>query len=150
MGQLDEIQEEMRKPLEERAEALRNATEEKMREIRPMFFTKSDNVFQRARDTFVAGRRFKVIKEGARLEGIVTFGDHAWAGYAKTLQVGEIVTCNGWREGMSGGAEEANFTAAGVPWNALWVQVWPQDGLWRPWPMDGVLEPLDDEQMEKP
>lgn len=99
-------------------------------------------VVSSAEQKWAAGKKFRVVKEGARLEGIVTFGDSAWAGYSKALQVGDEITCNGWRIGMDGQTEEANFTADGVPWNALWIQFWPMSGLFRPWPMEGYLEEI--------
>lgn len=95
-------------------------------------------------DQYVAGARFRVVREGARLEGIQLFGEKAWAGFAKDLSVGDVVICNGWRTGMDGETREVNFTAQGVPWAAQWVQVWPQAGLWKPWPLPGTLEPVEE------
>jgi hypothetical protein len=98
-----------------------------------------------AMEVYYTGARFRVIKEGARFEGIVTWGEKHYAGWSRPLEVGEIIECNGWREGLAGGGfMEANFTAERVPDNARWVQVWPQASLWRPWPLDGYLEPIGD------
>lgn len=93
---------------------------------------------------YVVGARFRVVREGARLEGIQLFGEKAWAGFASNLRVGDIVVCTGWKTGMDGETREVNFTAQGVPWQAKWVHVWPQAGLFQPWPLPGTLEPVEE------
>lgn len=93
-----------------------------------------------ARPEFPNGARFEVVRPGARLEGIVVFGEKAWSGYFRHLEVGEVLTCLGWATGMDGRTQEVNFTCPASPTNAQWLQLWPQASLWRPWPMDGYLE----------
>lgn len=136
---------ELELELEQVAEKIREDAQHLMQNIRPMLIEKPLSVHISARSIYRTGRQFRVMREGARLEGIVQYGERTWAGYSKRLEVGDILTCNGWRAGMGNpGVEEANFTMEGVPWEALWVQVWPQASLWRPWPMEGYLTPLDE------
>lgn len=106
---------------------------------------KYDSVIK-ARRLFTDGQQFRVIADGARMEGMVPYGPAdkvVWAGWSRRLLVGEIVVCNGWRLGWDQSTVEcANFTANGVPENAGWINIWPQSGMWRPYPMDGFLEPI--------
>lgn len=139
---------ELEQELEVRAKAIQTDGKVEMDRLRPMFEQKTEDRFALARELYSPGRRFRVVREGVRLEGIVSFGTTSWAGYAKPLAVGDIVTCNGWRQGMNSEVQEANFTADGVPWNALWCQVWPQESLWSPWPLAGFLEPIEDNEEE--
>lgn len=138
---------ELERDLAQHEKDIQGHLREQMENMRPQFIRKSKEQTRNAREIYHSGAQFRVVREGARLEGVVTWGEKHWAGYARSLNVGEIVTCNGWREGMAGGGVmEANFTVDGAPWNALWIQVWPQASLWRPWPMDGFLEPIEQEE----
>ena len=96
------------------------------------------------RELYPTGQRFRVVKAGARFVGIVSFGASAWAGWSKPLAVGDVITCDGWRPGMDNTPEAVNFSGGVVPDNALWAQVWPMSGLFRPYPMEGYLEPIDE------
>lgn len=103
----------------------------------------------KSRKQFREGNRFQVVREGARLEGLVFFGETTWSGWSRNLEVGEIITCTGWQPAWN--AEHvsvANFTAENVPPTARWVAVWPLAGLFLPWPMPGFLEPLDSNDEE--
>lgn len=96
---------------------------------------------------FVEGRHFKVVKPNARLEAILQFGPELISGWSRPLQVGEVLTCAGWRMGMDCGPGcvpqlEVNWHHRFLPPNAQWAQVWPMAGLFLPFPMPGFLEPV--------
>lgn len=99
-----------------------------------------------ARKLYVEGASFRVVKEGARLEGLVTFGASAWGGWSRPLRVGEVLLCRGWLPGWgSDSIPHVQFTGKDVPPNADWVHVWPMSGLWRPYPLEGYLEKVEDD-----
>jgi len=100
-----------------------------------------------ARKLYKEGARFRVMRPGARLEGMVKFGNTgAWSGWGRMLKVGEIVECNGWKNVIgSETVQGANFSARGTPKNATLIQIWPLAGMWRPFPMDGFLELIEGE-----
>jgi hypothetical protein len=118
------------------------------------------------RAQFKEGARFRVVKEGARLEALVYFGETTWSGWSRPLEVGEVITCTGWQDGFGDGytpitntgagneamvgetikPQVANFTGDDVPREARWVAVWPLAGLWKPYPAEGYLEPLSDNE----
>lgn len=102
-------------------------------------------IHTRPREVYVQDRRFQVMKPNARFEGILLFGEDQWAGWSRPLQMGEIITCEGWKPGIDNTPEGVNWSARRVPDNALWVQIWPMQGLFTPWPMDGLLRALPDE-----
>lgn len=130
--------------IEERGELVKDATTLIVEEIRPYLpYLRSAAPAEDAKVRYAAGKQFRVTKPGARLEGIVQFGK-VRAGYAESLDVGDIITSTGWRESMAGGGfMESNFATENSPTNALWLQFWPFQGLWAPWPLDGWLEPYD-------
>jgi hypothetical protein len=98
---------------------------------------------------FKEGRRFRVIREGARLEGLVFFGSTTWSGWTRALEVGEIVTCNGWVDGFNTpGIRVVTFAADRVPDNTEWVSVWPLASLWKPYPAEGYLELIEENEDE--
>lgn len=94
------------------------------------------------RELYVADRKFVVIREGARFEGIVQHGEKFWSGWSRKLHLGEVITCEGWKPGMDTPQEGVNWTAPRVPEGILWCQVWPINGLFTPWPLPGFLRPL--------
>lgn len=97
------------------------------------------------RELYVADRKFVVIREGARLEGILQHGDKFWSGWARKLHLGEVITCEGWKPGMDTQMEGVNWIPSRQPeGNLLWCQVWPINGLFTPWPLPGYLKALPD------
>jgi len=123
-----------------RAEALREQTLAKLGAFAP------SRVYRE-------GRRFRVAVDFARLEALIYFGQpredgfQAWAGWSRPLRQGEIVTCLGWSEAYQHAhVLTAVFDAEGVPDGARYTAIWPLNGLWQPYPMSGVLEPLEDEE----
>lgn len=95
------------------------------------------------RELYVADRKFVVIREGARFEGILEHGKF-WSGWSRSLQLGEVITCEGWKRGLETDQEGVNWTAKRVPDELLWCQVWPINGLFTPWPLPGYLKALPD------
>lgn len=94
---------------------------------------------------FVPGARFRVAKEGARIEALVFFGDTNWAGWSRNLQVGEVVELTDWRQGWNTEALVPQFHANKLPRDARWVTIAPKAGLFRSEPMMGFLEPYEEE-----
>jgi len=94
-----------------------------------------------------AGRRFRVIREGARLSGMVPMDiPNALQSWGRPLEVGEIIESRGFIMGWgSDSLPEVNFTAADVPDNARHVHLYPSAGMWMPWPADGYLEEVVDD-----
>lgn len=95
------------------------------------------------KELYAAGRQFRVIREGARFEGLLLFGEASMSGWSRTIKPGEILTCLGWQEVDVFGTHIAGvmWTGMKVPDNAMVMQVWPFESLFRPYPMTGVLEP---------
>lgn len=52
------------------------------------------------RDLFKPGAKFRVLKEGTSLTGMVSTGPYAWKGWGRQLAVGEILTCRGYCPGF--------------------------------------------------
>ncbi|AWN07818.1 hypothetical protein HOT31_gp148 [Microbacterium phage Hendrix] len=97
------------------------------------------------RELYVADRKFAVVREGARFEGIVEHGKY-WSGYSRPLELGEVIVCEGWKPGMDTDQEGVNWTGARMPEGTLlWCQVWPINGLFTPWPLPGYLKALPDD-----
>lgn len=97
----------------------------------------------RISELYVEGRRFRVVKEGARFEGLLLFGETSMSGWSRKILSGELVTCLGWQEIDVFGTHIAGimWTGSKVPDNAMVMQIWPFESLFRPFPMTGVLEP---------
>lgn len=105
------------------------------------------------KELYAEGRQFRVIKEGARFEGLLLFGEASMSGWSRTINPGEILTCLGWKEVDVFGAHVAGvmWTGPKVPDNAMVMQIWPFESLFRPYPMTGVLEPyVEPEEDEEP
>lgn len=92
------------------------------------------------------GERFRVVKEGARFEGLLLFGEQSISGWSRNIKPGEVLTCLGWKEVHVFGACVAGimWTGLKVPDNAMVMQVWPFESLFRPFPLEGLLEPYVD------
>lgn len=99
-----------------------------------------------ARDIWTPGSQWRVVQEGARLSGMVNKG--AWhQGWGRVLAVGEVVTCEGFKMGWGSDAiAEVMFsTPDSIEARAAFVNINPQAGMWRAWPMDGYLERIEEE-----
>ena len=100
----------------------------------------------RISELYVEGRQFRVVKEGARFEGLLLFGEASMSGWSRKILRGELVTCLGWQEIDVFGTHIAGimWTGSKVPDNAMVMQIWPFESLFRPFPMTGVLEPYEE------
>lgn len=97
----------------------------------------------RISELYVEGRQFRVVKEGARFEGLLLFGEASLSGWSRKILKGELVTCLGWQEIDVFGTHIAGIMWNGpkVPENAMVMQIWPFESLFRPYPLTGFLEP---------
>jgi hypothetical protein len=99
-----------------------------------------------ARDTWIAGSLWRVVREGASLSGM-TPGDGPWMrGWGRDLAVGEVVVCLGIHSGWgSDPVPEAHFaTEDSIEARASFVNILPQGGMWQAWPVDGYLERIEE------
>lgn len=100
-----------------------------------------------ARD-YKAGMRFRVIKAGGRLQGLVPWEgqSNAWGGWTRVLHVGDVITCTGSRMGWG------SDSVYSVQWEdpegkACYVDFHPmKGGMWGGLPpADGYLERVEEE-----
>lgn len=98
--------------------------------------------------TYAEGDKFRVLKDGGRFEGLLLFGEQNISGWSRNIKAGEVITCLGWREADALGTTIAGvmWTGAKVPENAVVMQFWPFESLFRPIPMSSYLERLPDEE----
>lgn len=96
------------------------------------------------------GERFRVIKEGARFEGLLLFGEQSISGWSRHIIQGEVLTCLGWKEVQVFGTNVAGvmWTGLKVPDNAMVMQIWPFESIFRPFPLRGLLEHVQDPDSE--
>lgn len=100
---------------------------------------------------YAPGRRFRVIAEGAQLEGMVPEPDYrgsAWRGWQQSLEPGDVVTCTGFGAGWGGDpgygveftSDQAEAERAGN------CEIRPMaGGIFNYRPAPGVLEPDESE-----
>jgi hypothetical protein len=98
-----------------------------------------------ARAVWTEGSQWRVIREGARLSGMVSGGPGWMRGWGRPLVVGEVVTCVGFKMGWgSDSIPEAMFsTPDSIEARASFVNINPQVGMWQPYPQDGYLERVE-------
>lgn len=97
---------------------------------------------------YAEGDKFRVLKDGGRFEGLLLFGEQNVSGWSRNIKAGEILTCLGWREVHALGVNMAGimWTGMKVPENAVVMQFWPFESLFRPIPMASYLERMPDEE----
>ena len=108
---------------------------------------KADSPLEVERRRYTPGAQFRVVKEGARLEALIFFGETNWAGWSRNLEVGEIVELIDWRPGWNTPDTLVTQFAARTRMphgDARWVTIAPVAGLFRPYPHPGFLEPIDE------
>lgn len=101
---------------------------------------------------FKEGEKYRVVREGARFEGLLLFGEASISGWARNITAGEVITCLGWKTVPVFGTEISGvmWTGLKVPDNALVLQFWPFESLFRPQPLGSYIERFydsDDEDM---
>lgn len=98
--------------------------------------------------TYAEGDKYRVLKDGGRFEGLLLFGELNISGWSRNIKAGEIITCLGWREVHALGVDMRGIMWSGVkvPENAVVMQFWPFESLFRPIPMASYLERIPDEE----
>lgn len=98
----------------------------------------------RARD-YLAGRKYRVIKEGAQLTGMQPAGPNCQQGWSQKLQVGDVLTYAGQSMTFGDGVPAMKWKDAAGQWIANDCLFRPaQGGMWGGQvPEDGYLEPVD-------
>lgn len=104
------------------------------------------------RKTFKKGTHWRVVGENVRVEAMCHYGAGAnggaiWSGWSRHTPVGTILECIGWRRFRRDGLVAPQFVYDELPPEARWSTVMPNDGLWRPWPLAGILEQITDEEL---
>lgn len=97
---------------------------------------------------YAEGDKFRVLKDSGRFEGLLLFGEQNVSGWSRNIKAGEVITCLGWREVHALGVNLAGimWTGVKVPENAVVMQFWPFESLFRPIPMASYLERMPDEE----
>jgi hypothetical protein len=95
---------------------------------------------------YIEGRKFRVVREGARFEGLLLHGEQIISGWSRRISQGEVLTCLGWKSVDAFGAtlKGVMWTGAKVPYSAIVMQIWPFESIFRPYPLSGLLERVVD------
>jgi hypothetical protein len=99
-----------------------------------------------AQSDWKAGARYRVIKPGARLDGLKPLPEHrsAWQGWSRPLKVGEIITCTGLAMGW--GSDSVPLVQWSEP-GVSYVEFYPATGtMWTSEPDPSFLELVPVEQ----
>jgi hypothetical protein len=102
---------------------------------------------------YIEGRKFRVMKEGARFEGLLLHGEQTISGWSRRISQGEVLTCLGWKTVDAFGAafRGVMWTGLKVPDSAIVMQIWPFESIFRPYPLAGLLrreiDPDDEDAM---
>ena len=99
------------------------------------------------RQQCVSGKKFRVVREGARLCGFKPAGPHCQQGWRRDLQVGEVITCGGESMTFGDGVPAIKWLDADGKWIANDCLFHPvKGGMWGGQiPEDGYLEEVSDE-----
>lgn len=91
---------------------------------------------------YPAGKKFRVVKDGARLHGWKRSGPYSHTGTQIDLKVGDVIESKGYSAGMgSDPGYGVHFKG-----DAAYLQFTPsQGGIFAYHPADGYLEPVEDE-----
>lgn len=98
-----------------------------------------------ARSKYEKGKKFRVIKAGARLSGYKPTAPYCQTGWGRPLEVGEVITCAGESMTFGDGVPAIKWLDADGKWIANDCIFSPvQGGMWGGQaPEDGYLEPVD-------
>lgn len=90
------------------------------------------------------GKRYRVVKPGAKLRGMKPIAPYCSQGWGKTLEVGEVITCAGSNMTFGDGVPALKWLDADGKWLANDCLFSPvQGGMWGGQvPEDGYLEEL--------
>jgi hypothetical protein len=73
-------------------------------------------------------------------------GRDIWSGWSRVLPIGTVLECIGWRRFRRDGLVAPQFIYPELPAEAKWSTIWPNDGVWRPWPLEGLLVPATEDE----
>jgi hypothetical protein len=92
--------------------------------------------------TYEAGRKYRVIKEGAKLQGMQPTAPYCQVGWQKELHVGDVLTCAGSRMTFGDGVPAIKWNGENNEHLANDCIFHPvQGGMWGGQvPVDGYLE----------
>lgn len=105
------------------------------------------------RKLYRRGARFRVVAENVRIEAMCHYGNGSnggaiWSGWSRVLPIGTEIECLGWRRFRRDGLVAPQFTYSELPAEAKWSTIWPLDGVWRPWPLAGMIELIDPKEVQ--
>lgn len=90
------------------------------------------------------GRKFRVIKNGARLTGLKPSGPWAQIGWGRILREGDVLTCAGESMTFGDGVPVIKWLDENGQWMANDCEFSPSIGsLWFSRPDPSYLEPID-------
>jgi hypothetical protein len=92
--------------------------------------------------TYEAGQKYRVIREGARLTGMVPVAPYCQQGWSKQLHVGDVITCAGSGMTFGDGVPALKWKDEDGEWLANDCTFQPvQGGMWSGQiPEDGYLQ----------
>lgn len=94
-------------------------------------------------DQYARGRRFRVVRPGASIRGLVP-DRGAYRGWTQTLRVGDVIECLGFGRGWGSDPGYGVHWTTEVAWaaGATFAEFFPSaGGMWQYHPQDGFLEP---------
>jgi hypothetical protein len=105
----------------------------------------SDTAIVLTHQDFRAGRKFRVIKAGASIDGMVPIAPYCQQGFRKPLPVGTILTCRGSGMTFGDGVPAVKWADEHDQWICNDAVFEPtKGGMWGgQLPADGYVEPVD-------
>lgn len=92
------------------------------------------------KDEYPPGKKFRVVKEGAYLTGMLPIGNGGFQGTMRNLHVGEVIESTGFGNGWGSDPGSGIHFKDGAAW---FVEFKPSvGGAWAYQPAPGYLEPL--------
>lgn len=93
------------------------------------------------------GARYRVLRPGARLSGMMPTGPYCQKGWRRDLEPGDVLTYKGRSMTFGDGVPAMKWAGPDGEWLANDCTIWPyQGGMWGGMvPMDGLLEEVTDE-----
>lgn len=94
--------------------------------------------------TFTKGKRYRVIKNGARITGMVSLGYGAFTGFSCKLPIGTIITCSGSSMSFGDGVPLVKWTDEKGNFICNDAEFSPSvGGMWNRQPDSSYLEVCD-------
>lgn len=98
---------------------------------------------------FKKGQKFRVIKAGAKISGMVPIAPWTQQGFRRELEVGDVLTCRGSSMTAGDGVPAIKWADEKDDWICNDPLFYPQldNGMWTgQYPARGYLEPIDENQ----